>query len=535
MKVIFGQSAEKVSPSDSLAPAAPPSPAPALLKVADETLRRHRAAVLIPQSAPLLAGQSPPPSTVYRLDVLLVPEDRWSALPAMNTALAPIGVYLTLPAPTGQCALPRPVRIRVLPEAPPTTVDAWVALQTLRAAADSPGLESSTVARISLDHLMFGSAFPSALAMVGENLPTEGSGVDSIQASARSGYEGPRPVQLALAPMARRAVANGSRRPVVALLDSGVSPHPWFNQQVLVRTSTQQAVIAASQPSAGSDLPTADTAIMTPADGPVIDNVLVGELASHFGHSTFIAGLIRQLGPDADIQTVRVMHSDGIAYESDVLCALSSLASDVIALRAGDLSRSPVDIVSLSLGYFDESPMPGKTQIAAMIDELTSLGVMVVAAAGNHATSRPFLPAALAAQFANDPKRAPVIAVGALNPNGTIALFSDEARWVTCYADGAGLVSSFPVVARGSVTAANQVPELARESLDLDDFRAGFAVWSGSSFAVAVVVGLLSNALAPAEVPAVESTDGAIALAHAAVDALRAAHRRLGAGAPRRG
>jgi hypothetical protein len=329
------------------------------------------------------------------------------------------------------------------------------------------------------------------------------------------------------------------------VVDTGVRQHPWFSpQDPIVRASTQKAVIAASVaasqvPSNPNQLSQAGgppgTPIVTPIDGPVIDNVLVGGLASHFGHSTFIAGLIRQLGPDAEVQAVRVMHRDGIAYESDVLCALSTLAGEVVAWRAGALDGSPVDIVSLSLGYFDENVAPGQSQIPAMIDELTSLGVTVVAAAGNHATSRAFLPAALAPQFINSAKHAPVIAVGALNPNGTIALFSDEANWVTCYATGAGLVSSFPVIARGSMTPANQVPQFARESLDLDDFSAGFATWSGSSFAVAVVVGLLCTAMAEAKMPAISPIDDSISFANEALAALMATHQQHGAGAIRHG
>ena len=51
-----------------------------------------------------------------------------------------------------------------------------------------------------------------------------------------------------------------------------------------------------------------------------------GSLDSDAGHGTFIAGLIRQQCPDADILAMRIMAGDGVVPESDVLDALHMLA-----------------------------------------------------------------------------------------------------------------------------------------------------------------------------------------------------------------
>jgi hypothetical protein len=193
---------------------------------------------------------------------------------------------------------------------------------------------------------------------------------------------------------------------------------------------------------------------------------------------------MRQIAPQARVKAVRIMHSDGIAYESDLICALHAVGQETMKARQGVPDAHHVDIVSLSLGYFAEYGDAISAGIMAEIDTLTALGIVVVAAAGNYATSRQFMPAALYGRYQHGDV-APLISVGALNPNGSVALFSDEAWWVHYYAPGAALVSTFPVTARGP-----RQPEYAvavgttyRQAMDEDDFIGGFATWSGTSFA----------------------------------------------------
>jgi subtilisin family serine protease len=116
----------------------------------------------------------------------------------------------------------------------------------------------------------------------------------------------------------------------------------------------------------------------------------------------------------------------------------------------------------------------------------------VVAAAGNDSTTRRFYPAALAGR----PPRAgsvPVVSVSALNPNGTKAAFADDGDWVNCWASGAAIVSTMPAWLRGDRT-----PDLHagnRETLDIDDYSAGFGIWSGTSFAAPLVAATLAGQL----------------------------------------
>ena len=231
-------------------------------------------------------------------------------------------------------------------------------------------------------------------------------------------------------------------------------------------------------------------------DGPVAADPLVGELNDATGHGTFIAGIVRQAAPDARVLSIRIMHSDDVVYEGDLLCALALLADRIAAAEDGGMAEM-VDVVSLSLGYFDESStdVTYSSGLWQVIQLLLDLGVAVVAAAGNYSTSRRFYPAA----FSLQPSPVPVISVGALNPNGSKALFSDGGRWVRAWAAGASVVSTYPDDVNGSLTPEVRVrthrdgaapgdgrPD-DREALDPDDFRGGFATWSGTSFAAPLI------------------------------------------------
>jgi subtilisin family serine protease len=91
--------------------------------------------------------------------------------------------------------------------------------------------------------------------------------------------------------------------------------------------------------------------------------------------------------------------------------------------------------------------------------------------------------------------------VGALNPNDTIALFSNDGPWVGYFRNGAALVSTFPVTFNASRLPSNAIVMPngeVRAALDPDDFYSGFGVWSGTSFSAPVLAGELAERLAHA-------------------------------------
>ncbi len=491
----------------------PPFP-PTVPPFPQEVLDRHNARILQPATAVLLAGQRAPLPTAYRAGVLLLPESarRAGTLHNLNKLLSEAGVYLDdagdsrpgepdaaapQPADTkefgGTAPHLRPVAIRLLRGAAPSTVDAWVVLQTLRAAVarGDQRAESPVIDAIGLDHLMIGSALAGAGGeLIGTNWATEGSGDEPGVPTGDHGYVSRLPVDIAMPVPTFGFPPGGPRPPVVVVLDSGTGTHPWFADGFLrVRASAQAAVVANSTGS-----PAGGPVIAGSEDGPVTEEPLIGALASHYGHGTFIAGVVRQIAPMAQVSMVRIMHSDGVAYESDLMCALESVLADAYRRADGDLSAEPVDVLSLSLGYFHEDGDTLSPHLMSVLDQLTALGVVVVAAAGNFATRRPFYPAAFAPRYAGG-TGAPLLSVGALNPNASIALFSNDGPWVNCFATGAAMVSTFPVTSAGSRQPDFSVAGGTRQGLDLDDFASGFAVWSGTSFAAPAVAAHVAAAL----------------------------------------
>jgi subtilisin family serine protease len=150
-----------------------------------------------------------------------------------------------------------------------------------------------------------------------------------------------------------------------------------------------------------------------------------------------------------------------------------------------------VDAVSMSFGYYHEDSDAAKTAslynaLRSLVDEKGRDGraVVLVASAGNDATDRPMLPAA----FTDIDE---LTSVGARNPNGTVALFSNAGTWVDTYWTGAQVFSTMPDTFNGAVqpTARTTWNGQRRESLDLDDFTGGFATWSGTSFATPAFLG----------------------------------------------
>ena len=163
-----------------------------------------------------------------------------------------------------------------------------------------------------------------------------------------------------------------------------------------------------------------------------------------------------------------------------------------------------MDIVSLSLGYYHELPHDQDFDpvLLQQVQSLGQRGVAVLAAAGNDATAREVFPAAFfphpggeVEQFNRD--CIPVISVGALNPDRTIALFSNGGPWVCDWKVGAALVSTFPTTFNGGgqPTVAYSTAQGRRSSLDPDRFSGGFGTWSGTSFSTPVLAGRLARRL----------------------------------------
>jgi hypothetical protein len=186
------------------------------------------------------------------------------------------------------------------------------------------------------------------------------------------------------------------------------------------------------------------------------------------GHGTFIAGLIGRLVPGCSVVVRQVLSSHGLGCETELAARLYEYAGKV-------------DLVNLSLGtYTPYYPRLLERAIRAVqlgIGEPQAQGAparpaVVVASAGNDGTWLAPLPAALP----------DVVSVGALGPDGP-ADFTNYGPWVRACAPGTAVVSTF----FSSLT----------DVLDADqpDY-AGWARWSGTSFAAPIVVAALARAMA---------------------------------------
>jgi hypothetical protein len=191
----------------------------------------------------------------------------------------------------------------------------------------------------------------------------------------------------------------------VAVLDTGITAHPWFADR-----SWWTEV-------------TADQLEVPDPDGD-------GQVGREVGHGTFVVGVLLRHAPSARVVVQRLLSPDGVCDEVQLIEGLAALRRRTV----------------------------------------------LVAAAGNDATERPFWPAALKN----------VIAVGALDATGTgRAAFSNCAWWVEACAIGQDVRSAFP----------------------LPDGTAGFARWSGTSFATPVITGTIAHTAAQQRIDAATAAD----------------------------
>lgn len=231
----------------------------------------------------------------------------------------------------------------------------------------------------------------------------------------------------------------GTRRPVIALLDTGVRAHDWL-------------------PDAPADDPfllnAEDTALPVPWDPR---STRATDDNTQAGHATFIAGLIRLAAPTARVLSVRVMGDDGLIEESDVIRALTWLRQDY----RGD--ERPVDVVCMAFGR-----RPGDTgdepTLAALQDAVNAAaqdGIRLVASAGNTRSDEEIFPAAWEV----------VTAVGAGADRDHPAEFSAFGAWVDEFRPGEDVLSILPgdrwATWKGTSFAAGTFAgELARSDVD---------------------------------------------------------------------
>lgn len=506
-----------------------------------DPLVRFDARVLDPTTAVRLTNGEQPSPTVYVGDTLLVTAANRAEAEELLEALAKAVDSAGLPlewvrdnpfrenddpehdqrarllnlAAEQKLPLVFPARFVSSTNRPAPAVDVWPLLQAIRQLGrDGDDQAKRLSAAVGLNHLMsaaadisgnpyskgmaaiFGNPYSKGMSTIFGNPYSKGMAAGIASYSA-AGSGGRGPVSVVVPPPRRSAEAQ---RPLVVILDTGVGGHPWFDAQP-VTIGLQFPSAANPQGWVGLD-PTDPEVIRTDPEGAgAVPDPMTGLLDSHAGHGTFIAGLIRQACADADITAVRVMDSDGVVPELMLTDALTGLG-----LVQGDGATS-IDAVVLSLGYYAETAedVTYTAGLRPLVLSLGALGIGVFCAAGNDSTLNRSYPAA----FSDDPAftdgvHLPMAAVAALNPDSTVALFSNEGKWVNAEAPGANLVSTAPKLAQGAWSQDTYLigPDGTRRgTVDPDSFVGGFSTWSGTSFAAPVLAGRYLAKLAETSVP----------------------------------
>jgi hypothetical protein len=196
--------------------------------------------------------------------------------------------------------------------------------------------------------------------------------------------------------------------------------------------------------------------------------VRIAVLDTETGHGTFIAGLILQVAPAAEVYVVKVLDSHGVGDDAAVALAMEQLPQDV-------------DIVNLSLGGYTDDDS-GPLAIACALNAMRKQRNVVVAAAGNNASARPFWPAAFKQ----------VLAVGAVEHKDSRwrrADFSNYGWWVDATARGVNLASTF---SKGQTKVAQtDKPDPNDPTITFE----GWAAWDGTSFASPITAAVLARTM----------------------------------------
>jgi membrane-anchored mycosin MYCP len=242
------------------------------------------------------------------------------------------------------------------------------------------------------------------------------------------------------------------------------------------------SVSARGSLSGGWVAPAAD--VLTPAE----------KYAVAAGHATFVTGLVLTQAPAAVVEARRVLSNE--SGDAD---------SWAVAKAIAEVGKTRPDVLNLSFTCYTEDGGPPMV-LAAAIERLDPQTV-VVAAAGNHGDVELGADPETSQEVDEDDRRKPawpaaldsVVAVGAADRHGTPAEFSPkDAQWVDVLAPGVDTVSTF---LEGRVRLAGH--RGAPVDRDFD----GFASWSGTSFAAALVSGAIAAGTVPGEVSARQSWD----------------------------
>jgi subtilisin family serine protease len=225
---------------------------------------------------------------------------------------------------------------------------------------------------------------------------------------------------------AHRTYGVTGRDITVAVIDTGVDPHPALAHVLLPgydftrnrdggseQSDVNQSTMAILDGQPGfvnqSTMAILDQSTMAILDGP--------EYAA-FGHGTMVAGVVHLTAPRARILPLKAFKADGSGYASDVLRAIYTAVS------------KNADILNMSFSFSTRS-----RELESALTYATARGVVAVASTGNDGQRVNKYPAALST----------VIGVASTTDWDTLSYFSNygpSTAWIA--APGEAIVSTYP-------------------------------------------------------------------------------------------
>jgi Subtilase family len=220
-------------------------------------------------------------------------------------------------------------------------------------------------------------------------------------------------------------------------------------------------------------------------------------------HATFIAGLILQRAPDAELVVREVLGGDGV-----------NRSSWDVAVKLMEFLHEDVSVLNMSFGCLTADSLPPLILRRAV--ERLSRAMVLVAAAGNNGNLPGRSEAGVTAETPAWPAGFDdVVAVGAYDPSQTEQLrapFSPHVQLVDLLAPGVRVRSTF---LPGEVRV-RKVDPTSGELLDGFDIKTfdepGYAEWDGTSFAAAGVSGEIAARMSAWQMSAQEALDGLLPL-----------------------
>jgi subtilisin family serine protease len=304
-------------------------------------------------------------------------------------------------------------------------------------------------------------------------------------------------------------VKGNPTQAVVAILDTGIRAHEWLG-------SEKEGIWFVD--------PDWSATTFAPPEWCPHRTDKIACYGSHAGHATFLAGLVRRAGPNVRLLSYQVMDIHGKAQDERIIEALERIATSSWQRHLIHDQHRQIVAVLMAFGRVGKPNEPDIIKLRAAVAKVVAMGIHIVCAAGNDGTDQLHYPAA----FAGEPELSQyVTAVGGLTADHLQrAPFSTYGPWIGAWREAVNRYSAMPwqATALGSDEA---LPDDERNAdagtpiVDPPDDglargetpEAGYAWWSGTSFAAAQYVGELASRTDQGRPPLLPSSPGLTATA----------------------